>query len=121
MPFVTIELPEKLNFALHPFAKEVHAYLSEFLDIPIEKLKTKLVRLPEVFVGSNADPEDTYAHIKVELMQGRDKVKLVAAVNQLLFFLKDALEKQNPSLQCRVTAEFREMDPELLVATLIGM
>lgn len=118
MPFITIEIPEKFTFALNPFAAQVHEYLFENLDIPIEKLKTKLLRLPEVFVGYG-DASATYAHIKVELMQGRDKEKLTASANVLLRHFKEAIHAQNPGTRCRITVEFREIDPELLVAVQI--
>ncbi len=119
MPFVTIEIPERLVFSLQPFAKDLHTYLSGYLDIPIEKLKTKLMRLSEVYIGSDGHPEHTYAHIKVELMQGRDKSKLIAANNELLARFKAVIEKENPNLHCRITSEFREMDPSLLGAVAI--
>lgn len=118
MPFITIEIPEKFIFDLKPFAAQVHEYLFENLDIPIEKLKTKLLRLPEVFVGYG-DASATYAHLKVELMQGRDREKLSLAATVLLAHLKEAIALQNPGTRCRITVEFREIDPELLVAVQI--
>lgn len=114
MPFVSIELPEKMQLALEPFAKSVHALLHEALDIPSEKLKTKIFRLSELFVG-NGQKHEHYAHIRLELMQGRDRQKLIEAVNQLLKLFREALQEQNPDIHCRVTAEFREIDRELLV------
>lgn len=118
MPFITIEIPEKFVFDLKPFASQVHEYLFENLDIPIEKLKTKLVRLSEVFVGYG-DASSTYAHMKIELMHGRDKEKLAACASVLLTHLKEAIAQQNPGTRCRLTVEFREIDPELLVAVQI--
>lgn len=115
MPFITIELPEKLQFPLNPFASQIHEYLFEYLDIPVEKLKTKLLRLPEVLVGYGDTPV-TYAHLKVELMAGRDKQKLIDTGNVLLAHFKAAIEKHNPGLRCRVTMEFREIDSDLLFA-----
>lgn len=118
MPFITIEIPEKFTFALNPFASQVHEYLFENLDIPIEKLKTKLLRLSEVFVGYG-DATSAYAHMKVELMHGRDKEKLARCANVLLTHFKEAIAAQNPGIRCRITVEFREIDPELLVAVQI--
>lgn len=118
MPFITIEIPAKIVFNLEPFAAQVHEYLFEHLDIPIEKLKTKLLRLSEVFVGYG-DLGATYAHLRVELIHGRDKEKLARAANVLLAHFKEALAVQNPGVRCRITVEFREIDPELLVAQQI--
>jgi 5-carboxymethyl-2-hydroxymuconate isomerase len=118
MPFITIEIPEKFTFALSPFASQIHEYLYEYLDIPIEKLKSKVERLSEVFVGYGG-ASAAYAHLKVELLEGRDKEKLALAANVLLAHFKEAIEKQNPGVRCRITVEFREIDPELLVAVQI--
>ena len=118
MPFITIELPDTLQFSLHSFAQKVHTHLNEALDIPVEKLKTKLLRLSEVYVG-HGDPLHTYANVKIELMAGRDRQKLINAANVILEYFTEALQEQNPDCNCRVTCEFREIDPQLLVAAQI--
>ncbi len=115
MPFITIELPVTVEFALAPFAGNVHEYLSHFLAIPIEKLKTKLIRPPEVFVG-RGDPSHVYAHLQIALMTGRDKQKLAQATQELLGRFKAAIAAQNPEISCRVTCAFHEIDRELLYA-----
>ncbi len=118
MPFITIELPECLKFSLSPFSAKLHPFISESLDIPLEKLKTKVLFLPDVIVG-HGDPMHTYAHIKLELMRGRDKEKLSFAAKKMLEYFHEALKEQNPDCKCRVTCEFREIDPELLFAAQI--
>jgi len=113
MPFITIEMPDSVQFELAPFAGAMHKAISSSLDIPIEKLKTKLVRYQDVFVGIG-DPAHTYANIELSLMQGRDKQKLKSCLEALLANFKEALERQNPGLQCRVTVNVHELDRELL-------
>ena len=115
MPFITIELTDTLQFSLQSFAQKVHVHLNKELGIPVEKLKTKLFRLTEVYVG-NGDPSYTYAHVKIELMLGRDRQKLINAAKVLLEYFTEALQMQNPDCKCRITCEFREIDPQLLVA-----
>ncbi|MBS0635331.1 MAG: hypothetical protein JSR37_07710 [Verrucomicrobia bacterium] len=114
MPFITIEMPKSVNFELAPFAEAMHGHISQSLDVPIEKLKTKLVKLDEVFVGVG-DPAHTYAHMEIALMHGRDRQKLRACIDELLMRFKEAIKKQNPDLQCRITVGVHELDKELLV------
>lgn len=115
MPFITIELPRSLAFTVPPFAEMMHQFLSEELAIPIEKLKTKLHLLPSCYVG-HGNPEHTYARLKIELMRGRDRKKLIAVGKELLVRFKAAIQEQNPGAHARVTCEFHEIDPELLFA-----
>ena len=58
MPFITIELPKIVEFSLTPFAQQTHLYLSDFLGTSIDKFKTKIVRLDEVYVG-DGNPNNT--------------------------------------------------------------
>ena len=119
MPFITIELPKNIEFSLTPFAHDIHLYLSEFFATSIDKFKTKIVRLDEVYVG-DGNPNNSYANIKVELMSGRDKEKLITASKELLERYKTAIQKQNPDLHCRVTSEFYQIDKDLLYADVIS-
>ncbi|MCE5294750.1 MAG: hypothetical protein LLF94_09090 [Chlamydiales bacterium] len=118
MPFITIELPKSVTFSLTPFAQDVHLYLSEFFATSIDKFKTKMVQLDEVYVG-DGNPKNTYANIKVELMTGREKEKLVTAAQELLKRYKKAIQEQNPGICCRVTSEFYQIDRELLCAEVL--
>ncbi len=118
MPFITIEIPKDFAFDLVPFAKDVHAFLSESLGLHHEKLKTKLITISECVVG-DGNPENSYSHIKLELMAGRDREKLKACTKELLTRFSAALQKQNPNRQSRITCEFREIDPDLIAATLL--
>lgn len=118
MPFITLEMPKNVAFSFEPFAQDVHLYLSEFFETSIDKFKTKIVRLEEVYVG-DGNPNNTYANIKVELMSGRDRQKLVTAAKELLQRYKKAIQEQNPGLYCRVTSEFYQIDRELLCSDVI--
>ncbi len=115
MPFITIELSQSLQFSLAPFAEKVHGYLAEALAIPVEKLKTKVVYIPDTYVGVG-DPEQTYARLKFELIKGRDRQKLKNAIQQLVEWFKEALLQQNPRAKCRITCEIQELDPDFLCA-----
>lgn len=112
MPFITIEIPEKVEFNFRPFVKEMHQYLSTELSTPIEKFKTKIFRLPETYVG-NGDAMNAYARLKIELLAGRDKGKLQACGKELLKRLTDAINVENPGIKCRFTMDFSEMNLEL--------
>ena len=113
MPFVTIEIPENRQFSLLPFALEINQYLAEVLNVPIEKCKVKLVRLPEVFVGKGT-AEDSYARLRVEMMSGRDREKLRLAGKEIVQRFAQAFRSQNPGKPCRITMDFHEIDRELL-------
>jgi len=118
MPFITIEIPSQFSFDLGPFVSKIHPFLSESLNIPLEKLKTKRLLISDAIVG-HGDPNHNYAHIRLELMRGRDKEKLKAACSELLRAFTEAIKAQNPHSHARVTCEFRELDPELMVAELL--
>ena len=49
-------------------------------------------------------------------MRGRDREKLKNALLELLARFKIEVQNQNPNRSCRITAEFHEIDPELLLA-----
>jgi 5-carboxymethyl-2-hydroxymuconate isomerase len=119
MPFITIEMPDTLTFDLAPFVAKMHPLLSQNLDIPLEKLKTKLLLLPHVIVG-HGDPAYTYANLRLELMAGRNKEVLQATAKTLLDMFKEALQEQNAGCKCRITCEFRELNPDLLFATVLS-
>ncbi len=118
MPFITIELPKDFAFDLAAFAKEMHAYLAENLGLHHEKLKTKLLFISDCVVG-DGNLNNTYSHIRLELMAGRDREKLKAATKELLRLFSEALKKQNPTRQSRITCELREIDSDLIAASLL--
>lgn len=114
MPFVTLELDETLAFTLQPFASDLHRYLSITLDIPIERLKTKLHRVSECYVGQG---EALYARLLIELKAGRETALLQKVAQELLTKVTEALKAQNPNSSCRVTVEFQELHPKLLLSS----
>ena len=113
MPFITIEISGNLQFSLQPFALLLHHYLADALSCPIERFKTKLVRFPEAFLGSGAE-EASYARLKVECMSGRERQKLIVAGKELVKRFGEQIQKDNPKTGCRITAEFHEIDRDLL-------
>lgn len=114
MPFVTIELDESLAFSLQPFASDLHRYLSVTLDIPIERLKTKLHRVCECYVGQG---EALYVRMLIELKAGRETALLQKVAEELLVKVTEAVKTQNPNYSCRVTVEFQELHPKLLLSS----
>ncbi|MBS0655224.1 MAG: hypothetical protein JSR46_05570 [Verrucomicrobia bacterium] len=113
MPFITIEIPDSCHFSLQPFALELNQYLSEALEVPIEKCKIKLIRLSEWCVGKGS-ADDAYARLKVEFMGGRDRQKLVHAGEELVRRFEASIQSQNQAQPCRITVDFHELDRELL-------
>ena len=117
MPFITIEIDDALQFSLQPFARQVHEYISSSLDIPIDKLKTKVERIKEAYVGEG---DALYARLKIELKAGRDMLLLQSVVSELLEKFSLAIKSQNPKVACRITVEFREIHPDLIVAQAVA-
>jgi len=113
MPFITVELPEEMPFPFKSFAVEVNRYLSEVLEVPTEKCKMKLLKLSDILVGEG-DRERMYARLKVELLSGRDRQKLLFVGKELLERFTVAIRSQNPLVDCRITVDMREIDRELL-------
>jgi 5-carboxymethyl-2-hydroxymuconate isomerase len=113
MPFISIELPETLHFSLSAFAVELHHYLSKLLSVPIEKCKTKLIRLPDVVVG-NGSGDVSYARLKIECMAGRDRLMLINSGKELIERFACQIKNDNPSADVRITVEFHEIDRDLL-------
>lgn len=112
MPFITIELSDNLEFAFKPFALEMHRYLAPRFNVPVDLFKTKLLLLPYVVVGEG---DYGYARLKVELKAGRNRKMLIESLAEVLKRFKKALADQNPDLHFRITCEFSEIDPELLL------
>lgn len=115
MPFISIELPAALHFSLSPFALELHLYLSKLLSVPIEKCKTKLIRIPEMVVGDGQTAAG-YARLKIECMQGRDRLMLINSGKELIQLFSAEIRKENPNAPLRITTEFHEIDRDLLFA-----
>lgn len=111
MPFITVELPEEMTFPFKSFAVEINRYLSEVLEVPTEKCKVKLVKPSDIFVGEG---QHVYARLKVELLSGRDRKKLLFVGKELLERFTVAIRSQNPLVDCRITVDIREIDRELL-------
>ena len=115
MPFITIEIPDSLHFAAKQFTLEMHTHIAKHLSVPIEKCKTKILRLPEVIVGSD-DSTLSYARLKVECISGREKQLLIDTAKELLSRFQQVIQTENPKANCRITVEFHEIDRELLFA-----
>lgn len=114
MPSITIELTKGLEIAFSPFALELHRYLAPRLNAPIETFKTKLVHVSDFLVGESVAVN--YARIKIELKKGRDRSLLQECQKKLLEQFIKELESHNRAKECRITVEFSELDPDLLVA-----
>lgn len=115
MPFITIELSEQIKFDLQPFARALHHYLAKRLSVPIAHLKTKLVLLTHTYVGTGEE-HFGYVRLKLELRKGRDRSLLIECQNEILKRLTEAIVQLNPDQHFRITVEWTELDPELLVA-----
>lgn len=114
MPFITIEMSEHLQFSFKAFALDLNRYFSQALEVPIEKCKAAFQRPSESLVGEG---EGSYARLKIELLPGRDREKLISLGNELLLRFSKAVQSQNPDVTtCRITVDFREIDHEFLFA-----
>lgn len=115
MPFITVELPQGVTLSLSCFALWLHNFLAPELGASIDQFKTKLLRPEEAFVGDGSTGM-SYARVKIELKAGRSLEVLKKCQTQILSYFSEALKKENPQLFCRITVEFSEIHPELLVA-----
>jgi len=117
MPFITVEVPEKVQFLLEPFAKDIHEYISQEVQVSIEKCKTKKLVVNEYFIGEGQNVFS--GRLILELMSGRDRSMLKGLLQGLLDRFSTALQEQNPTYQFCVTTEIREIDKEFFFAQSI--
>lgn len=111
MPFITIEIDQTIALSLQPFAIEMHVYLSQMLDVPVEKFKTSILRLGETIVGRG---ESLYARLRIGVLEGRELKLLQTAGRELLERFSKALSDHNPQIPMRVAVEFYQIEPSLL-------
>ncbi len=110
MPQIKLEYSANTSVSIN-FQKlfyEIHQVVNNIVGIPINNCKSRAIKHEDYFIG-DGDKKHAFAHLEIDLLEGRDsetKKKLSESVLEILksFYLKDG---NTDNLQ--LTVEIKEI------------
>ena len=121
MPHCILEYSE--NILEKPDSIDLLTRLNDFVaekfNIDVRKIKSRLVPRCE-FVVSNGQNNQSFIHLEVAIMDGKDKSTHIALSKELHGFLRTEFTKTVNSIACSLTVEVRAMDSDTYVRESFG-